>query len=102
MRVWDRTEGTPVGPDGSAVVVGHIASEAQALRWHARGYDVPAAAGRYDAFIARWEAAAGETAADDMVRAFYREEAEIVRRAGLGDDPDFWRLDAAPKHYEWA
>lgn len=101
--LWHDALDAPIASDGSAVLVGHIASRAQAERWQAKGYDIAQAVDRYRAFVAQWEAAADEAQADALVDAFYAAEAQALRGLGLDEaDPDFYRVLAAAKHHEWA
>lgn len=103
MLIWDDKSEATVAQDGEVVFAGHIASRAQADRWHALGYDIPAAAGRYRDMIAAWDMTASEDAADQLMREFYASEAYLAVQSGVAmADPDYWRFASAPKHHEWA
>lgn len=101
QAIWNTAGDCPLASDGSPEIVGHIATEAQARRWHDAGFDVNQAADRYRAFIGRWEKAGSEEASWSITDSFFEGEMEIARRAGLDDDADFYRLEVAPKHHEW-
>ena len=99
--LWDDALNEPLDRHGRSEMRGHLASRAQAERWHAAGHDHFDHMDRYLAFLTAWENAPDEEAADDMCLAWYRGEIARAERAGLSDDPDFWRLRTAPKYYEW-
>lgn len=101
--VWNDADDAPIASDGRAVVVGHIGTRAQAERWQSKGYDIAQAADRYLAFMARWDAARSEAAADAVVDAFYDAETDYLRTLGIDEtDPDFHRMLSAAKFHEWA
>lgn len=101
VNIWDEETGPSVGRNGEAIFAGHIASRDQAERWHRSGYAVPEAADRFEEFGLLWDEFADNDpdAAFELVMKFYRDERAIATGAGLTNDPDFWRLEVAPKYF---
>lgn len=101
--VWHDTLDAPIASDGRAVLVGHIVSREQAERWQAKGYDIAQATDRYVGFVTSWRDATDWAAADKVVDAFYAAETDQLRALGITEtDPDFFRVQTAAKHHEWA
>lgn len=99
MRIWDDVKNRPVGSDGKPAFAGFIASRAQAERWHAYGYGIPALVDRFIAFQDAWWKRPDEDDRGGELRAFFEAEREAALSAGVpADDPDLWRLRLAPKH----
>ncbi|MCR9273224.1 MULTISPECIES: hypothetical protein [Mameliella] len=74
-----------------------LPSETDRARWAAAGFDVTGADLRFTALLADLT---GDPSDYLLTEAWAQTEERAARDAGLGDDPEFWRIFAATKHIQ--
>lgn len=96
-KLWDDDADRPLDEDGVPRPFGAIDGPAHAESWHAKGYDLPAATGRFHRFRTLHRATEDDGAADGMARRFFADELARLDALGIGtDDPWRWRFERAP------